>query len=184
MPTDKKYFVVKNTTSRDLQLIMRSLIGILRPFFYLVPDNAFPVKIIVKERQDEQDRSTWNTGNDVLTLKIDADKKVQSDHDIVWVLLHEWTHVLQTHNKEVRRASHFAENAALSELFQKLFGMSADQVEEIFHDFMPAEVFANSFATIMTNHFYKRHGFNQPGNLLKQKFGIDVKGEEKDGDAQ
>ena len=183
MATDKKYFVVRNTTSRDLTLVMKSLIGILRPFFYLVDDNTFPVKVIVKERQGEQDRSAWNTESDVLTLKIDADKKVQSDHDIVWVLLHEWTHVLQTHNKEVQRASHFAENAALSALFQKLFNMSADQVEEIFHDFMPAEVFANSFATIMTNHFYKRHSFGEPGELLKQKFGIVVQGEEKDGDA-
>lgn len=183
MATDKKYFVVKNTTSRELSLVFKSVVGILRPFLYEAPDNAYPIKVIVKERQNPEDRSTWNTGSNVLTLKIDVDKKVQSDSDIVWVLLHEWVHFLQTNNKEVARASHFAENTALIEMFEKIFGLSADEVSEIFHDFLPAEVFSNSFATIMMGKFYKRHPFSKPAELLKQKFGIDIKGDEKDGDA-
>jgi len=166
------YFKINNNTKRDMAKLFKKAVVLLTPYFGLVEKRMYPIKVVINPKQFKRDRSTIEqTG--YMALKVFDDESKQSDADIVWLICHEFAHIIQSNNAEIEKTSLKLEDNALRLVFMKMFGMNEEQVIEIFHDFLPAEVYANAFATTLVGHFYKRHPFSVPQKFLQNK-GISV----------
>ena len=166
-------FKIRNETGFKVDL--SDAVKLLRPYFHFVSEDKYPLLIVIQEKENDMDRSFFdpkqNEGKGTMTLRYAKDQP-KDDRD--WVFIHEFGHFLENNNDELKKATEVYENIAIQELFKKLFRLRDTEVTEIFHDFFPAEVFSNSFATILTGKYFKRHPFSEPAKLLK-KLGIDVK---------
>lgn len=163
------YFKIKNNTKRDVVRHFRQAIKLLKPYFDLIDSKKYPVKVVVLLKEDTKDRSTVLDDKDAMIIKIFEDESKQSDTDIVWLILHEFAHIIQSYNEEIKKTSLSEEDTALRIAFSKLFNMNEDQVVEVFHDFLPSESTANFFATMLIGKFHKRHAFSIPHDFLKNK---------------
>jgi len=153
---------VTNKTGWDISFL-RPYAEKLRPFIQLVDGKDFPFEIIVVKKKDFYDRSNFDLDSHQLIFKIDPKK--QSKEDIAWVLIHEFCHFLCSTNPELKKTSLSEEHFTLKKILQKNFKIKTEEIEEIFHDFLPAEVVANFFATLIIGKFHKRHPFS---NVEKQ----------------
>jgi hypothetical protein len=91
----------------------------------------------------------------------------QSKEDIAWVLIHEFAHFLTIKNSELKKIALSEENEMLEQILKQKYKLSTDQMREIFHDFLPVEVVANFFATMIIGKFHKRHPFKNVRKYIK-----------------
>lgn len=130
----------------------------LKPFLGVVSGKSYPFKVTVIKKKDFYDRSFFDLGNNELTLKIDLTK--QSKEDVAWVLIHEFAHFLSANNSELKKTCLGEEQDSLEQILGKVYDIDKGKVHEIFHDFLPVEVAANFFATMLIGKFHKRHPFS------------------------
>ena len=97
-------------------------------------------------------------------------------YEITFNFAHEFFHFIQLNSDIVAKADSNKEQNALTILLQKTLKMSQDDVEEIFHDFMPREAEANTFAAMVTGVHYKRHPYETAHKVLKDKGILEIKG--------
>jgi len=161
-------FKIKNKSGFPVDL--NKAFRLLAPYYDLVPKDKYPLEITIVPKKSENDRSFFDNEKNNMTLKFSKD---QVEDDVNWVFIHEFCHFAENNNAELKKATEVSENIALNLLLQKIFKLQEKQVAEIFHDFFPAEVFANSFATILLGKYFKRHPFSQADAQLK-RIGIDV----------
>jgi len=160
------YIQVKNKSGQKVDL---SNVGQkLKPFFGLVPKDKYPIKVTILKKKGHFDRSTFDLGSSQLVFKCDTDKQPQEE--IEWVFAHEFAHFLCLHNPELKKTTLSKEYDALQWILRKVFRVNDTQLQEVFHDFLPPEVFANGFATMLVGKFYKRHSYKLVYQTLKAKF--------------
>lgn len=156
---------ITNRTDYDISFL-KQYAEKLQPFLGFVPIGKYPFRVIVVKKKDFYDRSSFDLDTHELILKIDMTK--QDEEDVAWVLIHEFAHFLTTNNAELKKTALGAENNMLESILEKHFKISNDQVHEIFHDFLPVEVAANFFATLIVGRFHKRHPFANVKKLIKK----------------
>lgn len=150
------YITITNQSNFDVKFL-NNYASKLKPYLDLVDKSKYPFRVIVQNKKNHYDRSSFDLTSSELILKIDMKK--QSEEEIAWVLVHEFFHFLSNGNKELQSTCLSEEYETLIKILMKKFNLSEEQVGEIFHDFLPAEVAANSFATMIIGKFYKRHDF-------------------------
>lgn len=157
---------IKNKTDYDVSFL-KPYAEKLQPYLGLVPAGKYPFQVVVLKKKDFYDRSSFDIDSGRLVLKIDMSK--QSKEDVAWVLIHEFAHFICTNNPELKKTCLDAEQDTLEEILQKTFQIDSNKVHEIFHDFLPVEVAANFFATLIIGRFHKRHPFKNVTSLIKGK---------------
>lgn len=153
----------KSNQEVNLEPIAKKLL----PYYHLVDKSLYPIKVIIYDKKDFYDRSHFDLETNIMTLKIDLKK--QPIEDVYFLVAHEFFHFVQRNNEQIRRASLSKEHYLLINIFRAIFRITEDQVQEIFHDFLPAEVTANSFSTMVVGKFYKRHSFQNILKFLKNR---------------
>ena len=156
---------IKNKTDYDVSFL-KPYAEKLQPYLGLVPAGKYPFRVVVVKKKDFYDRSSFDIDSGQLVLKIDMSK--QSKEDIAWVLIHEFAHFICTNNLELKKTCLDAEQETAEQIFQKTFKINSSKVHEIFHDFLPVEVAANFFATMIIGKFHKRHPFSNVKNFMKK----------------
>lgn len=159
------YITVKNQSGFDIGFL-KKFAKKLEPYLELVDPSKYPFKVIVTRKKDFYDRSSFDLMSNQLNLKIDLAK--QSPEEIAWVLAHEFAHFLCNNNEELKKTCLGNEHEHLERMISQKYSIEVDKVHEIFHDFLPAEVFANGFATMVIGKFYKRHPYKNVKNFLRE----------------
>jgi len=160
------FITIKNQTKFDVSFL-KKIAQELKPFLKLVDQSKYPFKVTVINKKGPYDRSTFDLGSNTLILKIDMTK--QSPEEISWVFAHEFAHFLSNNNDQLKAVALGPEHETAEKVFQQTFKIEIDEVHEIFHDFLPAEVAANFFATLIVGRFHKRHPFKNVTSLIKGK---------------
>lgn len=160
------YVKVRNRSGQQIDL--KPIVKKLKPYFGLVEKSKYPIKVLITKKKNFYDRSHFDLNTGDLHLKFDNSQQDQDDME--WVFAHEFAHYLSRHNREIYKTCLHKEHELLQVIFKKVFGLNIDGVHEIFHDFLPAEVFANGFATMVTGKFHKRHPFKNVIKTIKSKF--------------
>ena len=154
------YVQIQYKTKQKVDL--KPIANKLKPFFHLVDKSAYPFKVTVVDKKGFYDRSAFDLESNHLELKVDMTK--QSQEEIDWVFAHEFAHFLSNNNPELKKTCLHNEHWILEKLLQKVYPNAP--VYEAFHDFLPAEVFANGFATMVVGKFYKRHPINNAVRII------------------
>ena len=165
----KEYFDIKNQSS--IKVDFSEIIKKMEPFYSMLDASKFPIKVTIRDKKSFLDRSFFNTESNELTLTVDKYNVIKSD--LNWVISHEFGHFLANNNPELKKVTESEENVAIHMLVKKIFKLNDKDTIEVFHDFLPSEMFANAFATLMIGRFYKRHPFVFADKALK-KIGIHV----------
>jgi hypothetical protein len=161
------YITIKNKTDFDISFL-KQYAQKLKPFLNLVDKSKYPFKITVENKKDMYDRSVFDMGSNTLVLKINL--KIQSKEDVVWVLVHEFTHFLSRNNPELAKIAFSKENEFLKNILKNKFKVSDDQqLDEIFHDMLSYEIVANFLATLIIGKFHKRHPISNIKKFINGK---------------
>jgi len=160
------YVTITNKSSHKVDFLQK-IAQEIKPFLNLVDKSKYPFRVIVIDKKGLNDRSEFDLESNILYLKVDMTK--QTPEEIAWVFAHEFAHFLSNNNPSLKNVALGPEQAAAEQFYQKAFGISLSDVHEIFHDFLPAEVVANFFATLIIGKYYKRHPFNKVVALIKGK---------------
>ncbi len=159
------YFRVKNVSGQKIDL--KPILMKLRPFCDLVSKDKFPLVIEIRKKKNKTDRSFFDMNDSRIVFKFDT--SYQSHEEINWVTSHEFFHFIQKNNEEIGKTVFSKETDYLIKLFQKVFKIDESAVNELFHDFLPYEVSANTFATMIVGKFHKRHFFSTLVKFLTRK---------------
>jgi hypothetical protein len=163
------YITIKNTTNWDMGFL-KEYAKKLQPFVNLVTPDSYPFQVTVVKKKGPHDRSSYDLDTHQLILKIDM--TTQDKEDVAWVLAHEFCHFLTANNPELKKTALSEEHDTLEKILEKSFKIDNSKMREIFHDFLPPEVAANFFATMLIGKFHKRHAFSNVEQFIRgQKSG-------------
>ncbi len=131
----------------------------------------YPINVIVSnseydEEQEHFEHSKFTPEENKMQIKVIPNSTLRQ---IKWSFMHEFRHFMQKHIKELNIATHDREDTVeLKKLIDKIKPLSDDDFYEAFHDILPMESDACTYATTNSGADFRKHPLK---DTIPQYFG-------------